>query len=114
MLIYKISDTIVFKALKSIKYGFLEITKIDGEILKFGNPEDSLKANLVIKKSNFSYNLIRGGSVGFAESYMRGDFETDNLSNLIESYHLLKSLFQKLENLRYYNLLTRVFYLYVF
>jgi cyclopropane-fatty-acyl-phospholipid synthase len=28
--------------------------------------------------------LIKGGSVGFAESYMRDEFETDNLSNLIE------------------------------
>ena len=27
MLLYKISDIIVFNALKSIKYGFLEITK---------------------------------------------------------------------------------------
>ena len=28
--------------------------------------------------------MIKGGSVGFAESYMRDEFETDNLSNLIE------------------------------
>ena len=28
--------------------------------------------------------VIRGGSIGFAESYMRGEFETENLSNLIE------------------------------
>ena len=37
MIIYKISDTIVFSALKGLS-GFLEITKINGEILKFGNP----------------------------------------------------------------------------
>ena len=35
MLIHKISDIIVFNALKSIKYGYLEITKIDGEVLRF-------------------------------------------------------------------------------
>ncbi|MDC2997963.1 cyclopropane-fatty-acyl-phospholipid synthase family protein, partial [Candidatus Pelagibacter sp.] len=35
-------------------------------------------------KPNFTFNLIKGGSVGFAESYMRDEFETDNLSNLIE------------------------------
>ena len=40
--------------------------------------------NILIKKKDFNYNLIRGGSIGFAESYMRGEFETDNLSNLIE------------------------------
>ena len=49
MLIYKISDSIVFNALKNIKLGYLELTKIDGEILKFGNPEDNLKVLLTIK-----------------------------------------------------------------
>ena len=53
-------------------------------ILKFGNPRDPLKANLDIKKSNFTFNLIKGGSVGFAESYMKNEFETKNLSDLIE------------------------------
>ena len=84
MFIYQASDKLVFNILNGISHGYLEITSFDGNVLKFGNPEDSLKANLVIKKSNFSYNLIRGGSVGFAESYMRGEFETNNLSNLIE------------------------------
>ena len=70
--------------LKSINYGYLEITSIEGDILKFGNPEHDLKTSLIIKKPNFTYNLIRGGSIGFAECYMRGEFETDDLSNLIE------------------------------
>ena len=43
-----------------------------------------LKANIKIKKQNFTFNLIKGGSISFAESYMRDEFETDNLSNLIE------------------------------
>ena len=36
----KISDKIVFSNLKNIKYGYLEITKHNGELLKFGNPKD--------------------------------------------------------------------------
>ena len=84
MLIYRISDTIVFNALKSIKYGFLEITKIDGEILKFGNPDDNLKVTLKIKDESLMYNLIKNGSVGLGESYMKDFFTTNNLSDLIE------------------------------
>ena len=84
MNLFKISDKIVFNTLKNIKFGYLEITNYNGELLKFGNPRDPLKANLVIKKSNFTFNLIKGGSVGFAESYMRNEFETKNLSDLIE------------------------------
>ena len=84
MNLYNISDKIVFKILKDIKTGYLEIKKIDGKLIRFGNPEHSLKAFLKIKKPNFTFNLIKGGSIGFAEAYMRDEFETNNLSNLIE------------------------------
>jgi len=84
MFLNKISDKLVFNFLSKIDYGYLEIKTFDGELLKFGNQEEPLSANIIIKKPNFNYNLIRGGSIGFAESYMRGEFETDNLSNLIE------------------------------
>jgi len=82
--LYNFSDQIVFKILRDIEHGYLEITKYNGELLKFGNPSSPLKSVLKIKKPNFTFNLIKGGSVGFAESYMRDEFETDNLSNLIE------------------------------
>ena len=77
-------DKIVFNILKDIEFGYLELLNHDGKQFKFGNPNDSLKAKIIIKKSNFTFDLIRGGSVGLAESYMKNDFETDNLSNLIE------------------------------
>ena len=84
MLLNNVADKLVFKFLSKINYGYLELTTFDGNVLKFGNRNDKLQANILIKKQNFNYNLIRGGSIGFAESYMRGEFETDNLSNLIE------------------------------
>ena len=84
MTLYKFSDKIVFNILSDIKVGYLEITNYQGKIFKIGNLQDDLKAKLKIINPNFSFDLIKGGSIGFAESYMRGDFETDNLSNLIE------------------------------
>jgi len=84
MLIYKISDTFVFNTLKNIKYGFLEIKKTNGEILKFGNLEDNLKVSIEIKNESLTYNLIKSGSIGLGESYMKGFFTTNNLSDLIE------------------------------
>ena len=79
-----LSDKIVFNILKDIEFGYLELFNHDGECYKFGNPNDPLKAKIIVKKSNFTFDLIKGGSVGFAESYMKNNFETDNLSNLIE------------------------------
>jgi len=84
MILHKIADKIIFNILKRISVGYLEITSISGELLKFGNYDDRLKADLKIKSSSLSYNLIKGGSVCLAECYMRDEFETSNLSNLIE------------------------------
>ena len=84
MNLYTLSDKIVFNILKDIEYGYLEIKTYQGRLVKFGNKDETLKASIKIKKPNFTFNLIKGGSIGFAESYMRDEFETDNLSNLIE------------------------------
>ena len=73
MLLYSVADKIVFSILKRINIGFLEITTISGQVLKFGNPNDKLKACLKIKNSALNYNLIKGGSIGLAESYMRDE-----------------------------------------
>ena len=84
MILYKIADKIVFNILKRISAGYLEVTLITGELLKFGDHNDKLRADLKITSPNLNYNLIKGGSVGLAECYMRNEFETSNLSNLIE------------------------------
>ena len=62
MNLYNLSDKIVFKILQDIDSGYLEIKNFHGELIKFGNPEHSLKAYLKIKKPNFTFNLIKGGS----------------------------------------------------
>lgn len=84
MLLYNVADKIVFNILKRINVGFLEISTFSGEVLKFGNPNDKLKVNLKIKNPALNFNLIKGGSIGFAECYMRDEFETNSLSDLIE------------------------------
>ena len=56
MLINKTADKLVFAFLSKIKNGYLVITTHDGEILKFGDPDQSLKANIKIKNKNFNYN----------------------------------------------------------
>ena len=79
-----ISDKIVFNSLKFIKFGNLKLINYNGKEYNFGNPEEKLKVNIKLNKPGITYNIIKSGSVGLAEAYMRGDFETDNLTNLIE------------------------------
>tara|TARA_B100000749_G_scaffold3647_1_gene3002 strand:- start:211 stop:1389 length:1179 start_codon:yes stop_codon:yes gene_type:complete len=84
MILEKISDSYVFKALKYIKCGHLKLTNYNGNIFYFGNNKENLKAEIKVNKPGFTLNVIKKGSIGLAESYMAGEFETNNLSNLIE------------------------------
>ncbi|MDC3060349.1 cyclopropane-fatty-acyl-phospholipid synthase family protein [Candidatus Pelagibacter sp.] len=79
-----LSDKIVFNSLKLIKHGFLEIQNHDSKIYKFGNESEQLRAKIKINKPGLTLQIIKSGSVGLAEAYMLNEFETDNLTNLIE------------------------------
>ena len=84
MTLNKVSDNFVFKFLKYIKHGYLKLTNFNGQVFYFGNIKEDLKAEIKINKPGFTISIIKNGSVGLAESYMKGEFETKNLSNLIE------------------------------
>ena len=83
-MIRNISDKIVFNSLRPIKHGSLKVTNYDGNVYFFGEKNKKLNVELVINKPGLTYDVIKNGSIGFAEAYMRGDFKTDNLSDLIE------------------------------
>ena len=78
------TDKIVLSALKQIKYGRINLTNYDGSKFTFGKENKLLSADIKIKNPGLTPSIISKGSVGLAESYIRGDFETNNLSNLLE------------------------------
>ena len=77
------SDKIVFGALKHIKHGRINLINYDKKKYTFGYKNDSLNVNIKINSPGLMKNIIRKGSVGLAESYINGDFETNNLQDLI-------------------------------
>ena len=83
-MIRNISDKIVFNSLRPIKHGSLKVTNYDGNVYFFGEKNKKLNVELVINKPGLTYDVIKNGSIGLAEAYMRGDFKTNNLSDLIE------------------------------
>jgi len=84
MKVSSVSDKIIFLALKNIKYGNIIIKNYNGEEIILGDTNSPLRANVKVNKPGFTLDIISKGSVGLAESYMNGNFETDNLTNLIE------------------------------
>ena len=113
MNINNISDQVVFKFLKRIKYGHLKITNYDKKEYFFGDEKEKLSVQLKINKPGFTFMIIKSGSVGLAEAYMRGDFETNNLSDLIELTARNVKLIYKFSgifDLPLFNFFKKIFY----
>ena len=71
------------KYLSGIEQGTLHVTYSDGIQKTYGNGQ-SPKADLQIHNSQFFKRISLYGDIGFAESYMDGDFETSDLNS---TYH---------------------------
>jgi len=79
-----ISDLFVFWNLKKISNGYLNLIDSKGKNHFFGDNKSFLRAKIKINNPSFCYKILRNGSSGLGESYMNGDFETENLTSLIE------------------------------
>ena len=77
-------DQFIFWNLKKISHGYLILIDSRGNEYFFGDKKSSLKAQIKINKPSFCLNLLRNGSSGLAESYINNEFETENLTSLIE------------------------------
>ena len=83
-ILYRFFDQFVFMNLKKISFGYLHLTDSKGKEHFFGNNKNLLKARIKINDPNFCYKILRKGSSGLAESYMKGEIETEDLTSLIE------------------------------
>ena len=79
-----LADQFVFYNLKKIRYGYLQIIDSKGKEYFFGDNKSNLKAKLKINSPSFSSKLLRNGSSSLGESYINNEFETEDLSSLIE------------------------------
>ena len=70
--------------LKKISYGYLNLVDYNGKEYFFGDNKSFLKVKIKINNPSFCFNILRKGSSGLGESYMNGEFETNDLTSLIE------------------------------
>ena len=82
--LYNLSDKFVFRKLKKIKNGYLQLADSKGDEYFFGDSKSDLRTHVKINDPSFSFKLLRKGSSGLAESYIKNEFETNNLPSLIE------------------------------
>ena len=77
-------DQFVFWNLKKISHGYLNLIDSKGKSRFFGHNQSFLKAKIKINDPSFCYKILKKGSTGLGESYMKGEFETEDLTSLIE------------------------------
>jgi len=78
------SDQFVFWNLKKISHGSLSLIDTRGKSHFFGDNKNLLRAKIKINDPSFCLKILKKGSAGLGESYMKGDFETEDLTSLIE------------------------------
>jgi len=76
-------EVIAQKFLSKIKYGELLVQFPSGFTKTFKGINSEYKADLTINNYKFISKILKRKSLGFAESYMDGDFNSSNLTNLL-------------------------------
>ncbi|MBI3502185.1 MAG: class I SAM-dependent methyltransferase [Bacteroidetes bacterium] len=81
-------ESIVLEMLAKMDKGRLGISLPSGELFALGNGEGTISANIEIRNEIFFKRCVLFGDIGFGESYVDGDWETDNISNVIKWFLL--------------------------
>jgi cyclopropane-fatty-acyl-phospholipid synthase len=81
-------EKVIFDLLSKMPLGTLNLTLPSGQLIKFGNGKNELAANLEIKSPNFFKRCVLYGDIGFGEAYVDGDWDSDNITNVIRWFLL--------------------------
>jgi len=72
----------ILSLLDKLKFGALRLRTPDGAVLLYG--DGSAPIHLDLHNWNMCSAVLRSGDIGFAETFIAGDWRTDNLPGLIE------------------------------
>jgi len=75
----------VLKLLQRLRHGTLTLQLPDGTVLQFGSGEQPA-ASLSLHNWSVFGAALKSGDIGFAESYMAGDWSTPNLAELLRVF----------------------------
>lgn len=105
---YEFYKTIVANHLKSYKKGHLRLRLPTGEVTELGDQSTEETAIINVHNPIFFKKVVLSGDIGFAESYMDGDWSTPDLKNIflwaiknIEHNGLLSGTKKKKRNINF-------------
>jgi len=74
------------RALKGLRRGSITLTLPCGSQRVFGHDDGGVQAGIKLNNFGVFWKSLRGGTVGFAESYLDGDFDTPNLADVFRFF----------------------------
>jgi cyclopropane-fatty-acyl-phospholipid synthase len=81
---YRTSSEVLLSLLAQLQNGHLKLTLPNQEVKEFGIKSDSLHAEIQILDWSVFKQVLSHGDIGFAESYIRGQWNTPDLQALLE------------------------------
>ena len=81
---YRFSTEALLQLLTQLRSGYLKVILPNGERKDFGNAADELHAEIHILDWSVFKQVMSHGDIGFAESYIRGQWNTPDLKALLE------------------------------
>jgi cyclopropane-fatty-acyl-phospholipid synthase len=66
-----------------LRRGTLDVTLLDGRVMRFGGVEPGPAAQMTLHSYGFAAKLINNGDIGIAEAYLRGDWDTPDLTQFL-------------------------------
>ena len=79
-------EILILNGIKKFPYGSIILEWPNGNINKIEASQDGPNAKLIIHDNQVAKEIIKGGSVKFAELYISKKVSTDNLTNLIHYF----------------------------
>ena len=69
-----------------LKKGRLDFVAPDGRTFRFEGPEPGPKGEVIMHDPAFARRVLTGGDIGFAEAFMDGQFDTADLTPVLEYF----------------------------
>ena len=77
-----------------LRRGTLDVTLPDGRAVRFGGLEPGPAAVMTIHDHTFAWRLLNGGDIGIAEAYLRGEWDTPDLTQFLYIFCVNHDLIQ--------------------
>jgi cyclopropane-fatty-acyl-phospholipid synthase len=79
-----------------LRRGTLDVTLLDGRVMRFGGAEPGPSAQMTLHSYGFASKLINNGDIGIAEAYLRGEWDTPDLTQFLYLFCVNHELIQSM------------------